>query len=307
MVFSISLICMVCGLSCSEKSDHADSGNMRLKNAPRVHSPLAEETSISIIDGLREEDIWALFDQLDEEQIIPLPMKPTDSHTTILRHKIHDYEISLKWGSIAQNQATAVITTYNTDKKLPKVSLALFQQAGEQFVSWLRSFYRKEKDLFHELKKMPGNTYVLHPELSRPGNLSVDMMAFIHVPRVVSQKKRGAVIQGICNGLMHIVCYQVYLLLKQYDIRSGSIVLPAIGSDELFRGYPGPVMAKMVLHTVLRGFRFLHGLGNQRLKRVSFVIDSSEAYNDYAQAFQELYEKERDYFDLIEEPFRACD
>lgn len=263
-------------------------------------SPLAYESTIATEDmesGQEDE----IVDEPEEQEAVPkISESPCIGGSMRLRHKVHGYEVVLQRAPISRCRATAVINPYNPDIKLSQASLDLYRTGGQEFVGSLRSLYKKQRDLFAGLKKMPGNSYVLHPEFCPLGNLPMDVMALMYVPRVMTAKKKLSIMGALSSGICYTLLHQLYPLMSHHNIQSASVVLPAIGADPVFEGYPGPLMAKTLLSTVVMTLRYLHGLRHKRLKYVAFMVDSEEAYGHYAEAFNRFYETERNYFIRIE-------
>jgi hypothetical protein len=298
--YSLILLLLVTGISSFTYG--SEQPGLVSQSVYRKRSPLAYESLIAAapdIIGQEEEEL----DENEMQAISPMVCEPLRISTmTRMRHRANSYEIILQLAPISKWNATAVINPYSRSGGQSKVSLDLYKKCGREFVSQLKSLYTDSPALFAELGKQPGNSLLLSSDCFPLGSLNMDVMAFMYVPEVVKPKTKGQVLARLSNGISNILINKLYPLLERSNIVEASVVMPAIGADPIFYGYSGPLVAKMVLSTVVTTLRYLHGLGRSRLKYAAFVIDNQEAYENYQTAFNKFFHDEHDYFTRLETP-----
>ena len=307
-------------LYCAEpRMDLAEQGPA--KKVPRMHSPLANETTQDYVANETTQNYEVpynladtfLFD--DGANIAPTPavlVEPSANKCIRLKNSMQGYELGLKLAPIAKSEATVVINTYNSDVAQPKVSVELFKGAGKEFVKALREFFKNNQALFTSLKASAGSSYVL--PTNKVGNLSIGMMALMYIPECYLPepknfrhdkndptlksllqfnmlKQADPTLKTIHGNLLALLT-NLFNTFRQKDIWKASIVLPALGADQVFKDYPRQKMATMIAATVFHFLRYVYSTQYDavRLESVNFVVDSQEAYEHYAQAFRQLYE-----------------
>ena len=296
---SLILFLLATGIS-SFAYKFEQSGLVR-QSVTRKRSPLAYESHI--FEGPDVIDEQEMGGKHERQDLIPLRREPLRiSSMTRLRHQKNGYEVILQLAPITKWPATAVINPYNRTEELSQASIALYTKCGQEFLAQLDSLLAYRPALFDELVKQPGNSLLLSSDCFSLGDLPMDNMFLIYVPQAVKPKTQVAVLAALSAGIREILTHQIYPLLERSNIDSASIVLPAICAGPAFRGYQGPLAAKMLFSAVVTALRYLHGLGCSRLQYVSFVVDTQETYEDYQKIFNEFFQQERDYFTRLETP-----
>ena len=277
----------------------------------RRRSPLASEMPYTVpyksdadLSDTDENMGPSCDEQEEDQEALPIVVNPLPiSNITKLRHNTDDYEVTMQFAPLENCQATAVINPCNFDTAVPRASRAIYNKCGSEFCEWFRDYQEQKRANFIQLMAQPGNTLLLPlGYYNQSGCFATAMMAFMHIPQSVSPKKVEFTLGAICNGLSVTLSQQLYQMFRKYDMRSANVILPAFGSDAVYKGYPGPRMAKLLLYTVVRVLRFLHGTGSYRLNSVSFLIDNQETYGHYAAAFKEFAMNEHDNFTMAEAP-----
>lgn len=296
--FSWLLLCVgllyECGLYSTQDPAAAPVMQKGCELVPRRRSPLGVQGSLYEEDEILQ-DIRYLFQPVQQAQRIPTQVSLCTP--IVLRHKLHGYEVSMHLGHIAQYDGTAVINTYTPSKQMPAACLELYQKAGNSFVRELRKSYVANPSSFNALENCPGNSCVI----TSVGNLAFDTMILMYMPQAVKPKQRSRVVALINQGVMNIISKQLYDILQRYNVNNANIVLPALGHDAFFEGYDRSEMAKNLVYTAVRTLRFLYGMRKTRLQAISFVVDTPEAYQHYAEALNSARDSEKEYFNFVEE------
>jgi len=296
--FSWLLLCVGLLYECSIYSvndlDVAPAAQSDCECVPRKRSPLGIQSFACDEDDALQ-GIRYLFQSVQPEQRVLLQVPVYNPIT--LRHKQHGYEISMHLGNIAQYDGTAVINTYTPGRQMPAACLDLYKKAGSSFVQGVRNIYIAHPALFKALESLPGNSCVI-PEV---GGLAYDLMVLLYMPQVVASKQRTQVAALITEGVTTILSKKLYDIFQTYDVDNASVVIPALGHDTFFEGYDRSEMARNLVSTAVVSLRYLHGMKKNRLQAISFVVDTPEAYQYYAEALNVVRETEKEYFDCVEE------
>jgi hypothetical protein len=296
--FSWLLLCVgllyECSLYSAQEQDAACAMQKSSELVPRKRSPLGVQASLYDEDEILE-DIHYLFQPLQQAHKIPAQIP--SYYPIVLRHKFYGYEVSMHLGHIAKSDGTAVVNTYTPGRHMPAACLELYQKAGNSFLRELRKMYIANPLFFTALENCPGNSCVI-PSV---GNLAFDMMILMYMPQAVKPKQRSRVVALINQGVMGIISKQLYDILQRYNVNNANIVLPALGHDAFFEGYDRSEMSKNLVYTAVRTLRFLYGMRKTRLQAISFVVDTPEAYQHYAEALNSVRDSEKEYFDFVEE------
>lgn len=271
--------------------------NQKLINRTNVVSTIARKRSPLIPqDDDPVEGIRSLFETQEKTTVIQLHQEPFIGISKILQHKAHKYSILLQLAPIERARATAIVNTYFPASQAPEVSKSIFEQAGETFTRELARMHKEHLALFKNLIRQPGNSLIISPNCGpRLGNLDINFMALMYLPRIVHKKEQQQTVSKIMDGVTTLLSRTLYAFLEKFDATGAGVVVPALGSDEFFSGYPQDLMAKSLVKIVADTLRFLHETGKKRLKCVGFIVRNPDEFRVYSQAFQDFYASKKIY------------